>query len=78
MLFHPHLLFIQPFPSRGMVLPTFKSTSVNPVDKLPHRHAQRFVSMVIPDSVELAVDIYLHGRSIAHLSKPLGRHLLNR
>lgn len=45
-------------PARRVALPTLRvclTTSVNPGERLHHRHAQRLVSPVIPDSGNLAI-----------------------
>lgn len=76
-LLHPCLLFTSLSPPVGCCRLHLMHLSY-PSLQAPHRHAQRFVSMVIPDSVTLTVDIYHHRRYIAHLSEPLSHHLLKR
>lgn len=49
--------------SPGIVSPTIRvcgPTSVSPLKKLPHRHAQRFVSQAILDPVMLTINVSYH------------------
>lgn len=59
-------------PVLGMVLSTFRVGllfSLHPISKLLHRHAQRFVAMVILDSNQLTIKI--SDCSLLHVFYPL-------
>lgn len=55
------LVFFSETPAHGVVLTSFMvrfPLQLNKIQKLLHRHLQRFVSLAIPDPVKLMINIY--------------------